>query len=198
LRKKIYVYLGLISVISMVAIVGLGSVGHANASNSDELQKDKEDIEAKKSAYILWREMQRDLNSNTEAVKSIYKGPTSDTQSEKSANSGPTSDTQSEKSANSGPTSDTQSEKSANSGPDRPASKSSETRSSIYDMCRPCFQAMNLDEIREISNTEVCNALDHMTIKESSFRAFMAQDNIERSLVDALIRCLIERGVDFV
>jgi hypothetical protein len=185
LRKKMYIYLGLISVISMVAVVGLGSVGYANAVNSDETQNGKEDIEAKKSAYILWREMQRDLKTNTEAIKSIYKGPTSDTQAEKTVNKGPT-------------TSDTQAEKSVNKGPDRPASKSPETRSSINDMCKPCFQAMNLHEIREISNVELCSTLDHMTIKESSFRAFMAQDNIEKSLVDALIKCLIERGIDFV
>jgi hypothetical protein len=215
LRKKMYIYLGLISVISMVAVVGLGSVGYANAVNSDETQNGKEDIEAKKSAYILWREMQRDLKTNTEAIKSIYKGPTSDTQAEKTVNKGPTtsdtqaeksvnkgpttSDTQAEKSVNKGPTtSDTQAEKSVNKGPDRPASKSPETRSSINDMCKPCFQAMNLHEIREISNVELCSTLDHMTIKESSFRAFMAQDNIEKSLVDALIKCLIERGIDFV
>jgi hypothetical protein len=91
----------------------------------------------------------------------------------------PTSDTQSK--------SDTQAEKSVNKGMDRSASKSSETRSSIYDTCKPCFQAMNLDGITKISNPELCNTLDHMTIRESSFRAFMAQDNIGKSLVDALI-----------
>jgi hypothetical protein len=102
----------------------------------------------------------------------------------------PTSDTQ--------PKSDTQAEKSVNKGMDRSASKPSETRSSIYGTCKPCFQALNLDEVREISNSELCNTLNHMKIREPSFRAFVAQDNIGKSLVDVLIKCLIERGNDFI